>query len=170
MYLQVWYPGAGDFAWALHKPKVDPAPLAPTERKLRRWDLSCISLLANLLIKELVSSRVTCWRLDSLNATETHHSNYKGSEALATLTFYNVNKKFQHWGAVHILHHPNLWFSEPRLPHPSTPLCYPSSAFTQTSSFQLRTCKSNKNTFQWTEKRLLGLCFVLALHCMTKFT
>ena len=145
-----------------------PCPLAPTERKLRGWDLSCISLLD--LIKELVSHRVTCWRLDNLNATETHHSNCKGSEASATLTFYDVNKKFQHWGAVHILHHPNLWFSEPRLPHPSTPLCYPSSAFTQTSSFPLRTCKSNKNTFQWTEKRLLGLCFVLALHCKTKFT
>ena len=26
----------GDFHKALHKPKVDPAPLAPTERKLRR--------------------------------------------------------------------------------------------------------------------------------------
>ena len=25
--------------------QVDPAPLAPTERKLRGWDLSCISLL-----------------------------------------------------------------------------------------------------------------------------
>ena len=36
----------GDFHKALHWPIVDPAPLAPTERKLRRWDLSCISLLA----------------------------------------------------------------------------------------------------------------------------
>ena len=91
----------GDFAWALHKPKVDLAPVAPTERKLRRRDLSFISLLASRSKSWfLAGSHDTCCHVVASTAQMLLNITMESDEylklGLLSLSHIITNKKFQH--------------------------------------------------------------------------
>ena len=66
--------------------QVDPAHPGPDRAQAQRMRLILYQFIGKQ-IKELVSSRVTCWRLDSLNATEYHGEKWLIPQAQITFTF-----------------------------------------------------------------------------------